>query len=80
MNQRELSSKLEELASALDGAVESDSSDWFRTVREVSVELRKLSNENYAPGNSTTWEAIKPKPTIKKSGGFISNTGKKFPF
>ncbi len=70
MNQRDLSEKLDELARRLE-----DEFDCY----EIAAELRKLSNENYAPGNSTTWEAIKPKP-VKKQGGFISKTGKNLPF
>lgn len=79
MNQRELSEKLEDLANKLDEVSDSDSADWFRVVRSVSQELRKLSNENYAPGNSTTWDAIRPK-AAKPQGGFVSKTGKKLPF
>jgi len=73
MNQRELSQKLEELASLLE--VDSHPS----TIEKIVGELRKLSNENYAPGNSLSWDAVKPKQ-VKKQGGFISRTGKNLPF
>lgn len=73
MNQRELSEKLEKLADKM----EEVAGDWDKTM-DLAEEVRKLSNENYAPGNSTTWEAIKPK-TVKKQGGFIQS-GKKTPF
>lgn len=79
MNQRELSQKLEDLATLLEGipyqTVEGD----HTVITTVAQELRKLSNENYAPGNSLSWDAVKPKQ-VKKQGGFISNSGKKLPF
>lgn len=78
MNQRDLSEKLDELAGRLDEAVECDDPNWFRQVREVAAELRKLSNENYAPGNSMTWDEVKPKKA-KPQGGFIQG-GKRTPF
>lgn len=73
MNQRDLSEKLEELANLLeaDHGVEG-------TIEDVVKELRKLSNENYAPGNSMTWNEIKPKKA-KPQGGFIQG-GKRTPF
>lgn len=67
MNERELSQRLDELATMLEEGYDRD---------DIIAKLRKLSNESYAPGNSTTWEAIKP----KKQGGFISKTGKNLPF
>lgn len=79
MNERELSVKLEELAVRLDEISDSDDADWFRTVRQVATELRKLSNENYAPGNSLTWDAVKPKKA-KPQGGYISKSGRQLPF
>lgn len=69
MNERELSVKLEELAQRLE-----DGHDR----QEIIVELRKLSNENYAPGNSLSWDAVKPKK-VKPQGGFIQR-GKRTPF
>jgi hypothetical protein len=75
MNQRDLSEKLEELANIL----ENESDEVTQIILYVATELRKLSNENYAPGNSLGWEAIQPKPA-KKQGGFISKSGKKSPF
>lgn len=78
MNSRELSEKLDELATKLE--------EWFNddeipegVVREVMRELRKLSTQNYTPGNGTTWEALKTKVT-KPPGGHVSKTGKKLPF
>lgn len=76
MNQRELSEKLEFLAARLSGAGDVG---YRKIMDEVAEELRKLSNENYAPGNSLSWDAVKPKP-VKKQGGFISNSGKRLPF
>lgn len=76
MNQRELSEKLEELAKMLYSVGDIG---YRQVMDEVAEELRKLSNENYVPGNSTTWEAIKPKP-VKPQGGFISKSGKRLPF
>lgn len=79
MNQRNLSEKLEELANKLE--------EWFAddevsesVIGEVMKELRKLSKENYAPGNSLSWDAVKPKTAKKPQGGFISKSGKRMPF
>lgn len=71
MNERELSIKLEELANKL----EEVAGDWDKTML-VAEEVRKLSNENYAPGNSLSWGAVAPKP-VKKS---YTQGGKKSPF
>lgn len=79
MNEREFSQKLEDLANKLDEISDSDEANWFREVRTVAQELRKLSNEKYAPGNSLSWDAVKPKKA-KPQGGFISKTGKRLPF
>lgn len=73
MNQRDLSEKLEKLADLLE--IDNHPS----SIEKVIKELRKLSNENYAPGNSLSWDAVKPKQ-VKKQGGFISKTGKNLPF
>lgn len=77
MNQRELSEKLDALATKLE--------NWFADdevpegiIYEVMQELRTLSNQEYAPGNNTTWEAIKPKPAAKKTS--FHQTGKRMPF
>jgi len=78
VNQRELSEKLEALANKLD-ELYYDSSDLESELRDIAVELRKLSNENYAPGNSLTWDAVKPKKA-KSQGGFISKSGRQLPF
>lgn len=79
MNQRDLSQKLEDLATLLEGipyqTIEGDQT----VITTVAQELRKLSNENYAPGNSLSWDAVKPKP-VKKQGGFISKQGRNLPF
>lgn len=74
MNERELSLKLDEIASLLE--IDNHPS----TIERVIKELRKLSNENYAPGNSLSWDAVKPKTAVKKQGGFISKSGKTTPF
>ncbi len=73
MNQRELSEKLDDLADRLEYAA----GDWDKTML-LAEEVRKLSNENYAPGNSMTWDAVKPKKA-KPQGGFIQR-GKETPF
>lgn len=78
MNQRELSEKLEELAVKLEGWGEDDDVP-ESVIFGVAKELRKLSKENYAPGNGLSWEAVQPK-TVKKQGGFISKTGRNLPF
>lgn len=80
MNQRDLSEKLEDLAILLEGipykTIEGDQT----IIATVVQELHKLSTENYAPGNSLSWDAVKPKPTVKKKGGFVSKSGKRMPF
>lgn len=60
MNQRDLSEKLDELATRL-----VDANEDRLAILRIAEELRKLSNENYAPGNGTTWDAITPKNTKK---------------
>ncbi len=77
MNQRDLSEKLERLAISLEMICSSDSQD-HQVVWNIAQELRELSNENYAPGNSVTWDEIKPKKA-KPQGGFIQG-GKRTPF
>lgn len=80
MNERNLSEKLEELANELDNLnFNGDQEDLINSIWRIEAELRKLSNENYAPGNSLSWDAVKPKP-IKSHGGYVSKTGKKLPF
>lgn len=78
MNERELSAKLERLAISLEAICSSDNQD-HQVVWNVAQELRELSNENYAPGNSLSWDAVKPK-TVKRQGGFKSKSGKTMPF
>lgn len=76
MNQRDLSQKLEELATQLEAwGNDDDISDGV--VFKVAEELRKLSNENYAPGNGMAWSDIKPKAAKKT---FTDKSGKKLPF
>lgn len=76
MNQRELSEKLDALATELEAWGNNDDiSDGV--VFKVAEELRKLSNENYAPGNGMAWSDIKPKPVNKT---FVDKSGKKLPF
>lgn len=75
MNHRNLSEQLDDLATRLEKAFDLDDPN---VILEIAKELRRLSNEKYAPGNSATWEEIKPKNTKKT---FISKkTGKKLPF
>ncbi len=76
MNQRALSEKLEELAIILESLGDVDGIT--DTCYNVAQELRKLSNENYAPGNGVSWADIKPK-TVNKT--FTDKkSGKKLPF
>jgi len=74
VNSRELSEALDALASRLESVVDSDDP---ATVLEVAQELRRLSNEKYAPGNSATWAEIQPKKAKKT---FTDKTGRKMPF
>lgn len=53
--ERDLSERLDELATLLESIVDSDSP---QTVWEVAQELRKLSNEKYTPG-SVSWADVK---------------------
>lgn len=80
MNERNLSEKLEILAAQLDDLNFDGDLDYLKhDVWRIAAELRKLSNETYAPGNSLSWDAVKPKPAKKKSG-FVSKSGKRLPF
>lgn len=72
MNQRDLSEKLDKLATRLEEAEE-----WL-DVKKIVTELRRLSNENYAPGNSVSWADLKPKSVNKKFTD--KTTGKELPF
>lgn len=77
-NERELSEKLESLAYKLDEIADSDLPNWFTEIREIASELRKLSKENYAPGNGLSWGDVKPNSTKKTYTD--KKTGKKLPF
>lgn len=80
MNERTLSEKLEILAAQLDDLSFDGDQDYLKhDVGRIAAELRKLSNESYAPGNSLSWAEVKPK-SVKKPGGFVSKTGKRLPF
>ena len=68
MNERNLSEKLEELARRLE-----DGHDRH----EIAQELRKLSTEKYAPGNSASWKDIAPQ---KNKSYTDKKTGRKLPF
>lgn len=70
MTERELSQKLEELAGKIEEVADSDDPNWFRELREIAKELRRLSNQKYVPG-SVSWDDIK---TTAKS------TKNRFPF
>lgn len=72
MNERELSEKLDDIASRLERC------DNVYQAYDIAEEIRKLSNEKYAPGSSLSWDAVKPK-TAKPQGGFIQR-GKRTPF
>jgi hypothetical protein len=73
MNQRDLSEKLDELAMTLRTCCGND-----EIIQDVADELRKLSKENYAPGNSVSWSDLKPKTVNKKFTD--PKTGRKLPF
>ena len=77
MNQRDLSLKLEELAIKLEEWGNDDEIS-EGVVFWVAEELRKLSKENYAPGNGQSWSDIAPKSTKKVYTD--KKTGKKSPF
>lgn len=74
MNQRTLSERLEELATRLQTMIASD--DEEHTIQTVIDELRKLSTENYVPGNSLSWKEIKP----KANKTFTDKSGRNLPF
>lgn len=69
-SERELSERLEELADRLEYAA----GDWDKTM-DIAEEIRKLSTEKYAPGNSMSWKDVKPKKTVKKD-----KFGRELPF
>lgn len=75
MNSRELSEKLDELATKLDKAGDVG---YRKIMNEVAEELRKLSNEKYAPGNSLSWSDVRPKSVNNTFTD--TKTGKKLPF
>ncbi len=73
MNDRDLSEKLDAIASKLEVL----STDHIELI-PIIKELRELSNEKYAPGNSLTWTDVNPK-AVKKVY-MDKTTGKKLPF
>lgn len=77
MNQRDLSEKLDKLATKLE-ELRYDSEDLETDLQKVADQLRKLSTENYAPGNSVSWADLKPKSVNKKFTD--KTTGKELPF
>lgn len=82
MNQRDLSEKLDELAQKLERLedhIRYDLAEDIGSVETIAQELRKLSKENYVPGNSLSWDAVKPNKPTKKTG-FVSKGGKRMPF
>lgn len=76
MNQRDLSEKLELLAIRCEEIADSDDISWYLELRKVAKELRQLSVEKYAPGNSATWADVAPKPKKK----YTDKQGRKLPF
>lgn len=70
MNSRELSERLEQLADKLEDVA----GDWDKTML-VAEEVRALSQETYAPGNSLSWQAVAP-PKKKTH----TQKGKRTPF
>lgn len=74
MNSRELSEKLDSLATRLTKAGDVG---YRKIMEEVAEELRNLSNQSYAPGNGMSWNDVKPKSVNKT---FTDKSGKKLPF
>lgn len=72
MNDRDLSERLDSLATQLVDAKEDR-----LIILQIAEELRQLSNQKYAPGNSSTWEDLKPKTTKKI---YTDKFGRKLPF
>lgn len=72
MNERTLSERLESLAIQLE-ASEGD----YDIVVDIAKELRKLSTETYAPGNSLSWRDVKPP---KKNATRTDKFGRVQPF
>lgn len=79
MNERTLSEKLDDLATRLESVVQyfSGYDDNHEEIENIAQELRKLSKETFAPGNSVSWSDIKPQ-TNKKV--YTDKSGKKLPF
>lgn len=71
-NERELSEKLAEIASVLENLTGDNEAVCY----DLAQQLKKLSNEKYAPGNSVAWKDVKPKSS-KKS---YSQSGRQMPF
>lgn len=71
-NERELSEKLEDIARRLENC------DNVYQAYEIAEEIRALSTQAYAPGNSVSWKDIKPKSTNKTYTD--KKTGRKLPF
>lgn len=80
LTNKELSTRLCELACKLEEANDSDHPDAFRVVREVTQELHVLANEKYEPGHQT-WADLKAQvPSASKKKKFYDSRGQETPF
>jgi hypothetical protein len=77
VNDRDLSEKLEELARRLETVVDGSLFNLETEVAAITQELRELSKQKYAPGNSVSWSDVKPKSTKKI---YTDGKGRKSPF
>lgn len=78
MNERTLSEKLDALATRLEYIAQffPGYNDNHEEVENIIAELRQLSKENYAPGNSLSWKDVKS----KSSKSYTDKSGRKLPF
>ena len=79
MNERSLSEKLDALALRLETVIQyfSGWDDYHDEAEDIVKELRQLSKETYAPGNTVSWADLKPKAANKT---YTNKSGRKLPF
>lgn len=79
MTERELSEKLDTLATRLEELRYNFSGDLEKKaeLQAIVVELRTLSNQKYTPGN-TSWSDLKQAAKPKKN--YTDNRGRDLPF
>lgn len=75
-NERDLSEKLADIADRLEKVNLSLEGNEV-AIASIAAEIRTLSNEKYAPGNSQTWKDIKPKSSKKT---YTDKSGRITPF